>query len=209
MNNTALITGAGGGLAQATARLLAENGWSLALVGPDQQTLEAVRADLEDDAPAPNDSIRIVLVQADITSGEGARHAVEATRRLLEEPVTGLVHCEADALYTLDAFVDQALDDAVSASLVFNGDGLGPLMQSAAATYAPAGLRFNAVKPASVLGGLEADQCPLDLWPEVLDTARTMRYLLGPESSWVTGQVMPVIGSDRAPVDSSRLGLRI
>jgi NAD(P)-dependent dehydrogenase (short-subunit alcohol dehydrogenase family) len=145
MTRTALITGAGGGLAQATARLLAEAGWSLALVGRDRAALEAVQEDLTDHAPEPAESIKIVLVKADVSTGEGAVRAMETARELIEQPLTSLVNCagglvpgepgapsEHDrrrvaianrdtAFLMLGAFLDQALTDHVRGSAVLVG----------------------------------------------------------------------------------------
>jgi NAD(P)-dependent dehydrogenase (short-subunit alcohol dehydrogenase family) len=249
-NRTALITGAGGGLAQATARLLAEAGWSLALVGPDRSALEAVEQDLRDLAPEPSQSIRIVLVNADVTTGEGAVHAVESAREALDEPITGLVNCaggmvrrderrtgKPDArevqdanrdtgFLVLGAFAEQAGADQVRTSVVLVGsEGLragrsrdaspdrGPgdiadLVRSAAATYAAGGMRVNAVAPGPLRSPavlrfhgdrlpaehMLAEQYPLARWSDVLDTARVIRWLLGDQSTWITGQVLPVIG---------------
>jgi len=249
MNRTAIITGAGGGLAQATARLLAESGWSLALVGRDKAALEAVRKDLQRQSPAPSESIKIVLVKADVSTGEGAVDAVQSARRLLDEPIGGLVNCaggvdlraahqttEAQyrqvlsanldtAFFSLGAFVEQALADKVNASMVFVSSvaarmgiprheaiaaakgGIESLVRSAAATYAPRGMRVNAVAPGLMrtpstdkffgnpaMEKVLAEQYPLGRWGDVLDTAGAIRYLLGEESSWVTGQVLAVDG---------------
>lgn len=252
MTRTAIITGAGGGLAQATARLLAEAGWSLALVGHDRSALEAVQEDLTAHSPEPASSIKIVLVKADVRNGEGAVHALEAARELLEEPVTSLVNCAGSnwlrhgqpidedqyrkllgenldaAFFTLGAFLDQAMDDDVRGSAVLvstiAGASILPhvdvttaargameaLVRSAAATYAPRGFRVNAVAP----GLLEspttlrffgnaapstslAEHHPLGRWSDVLDTARAIRWLLDDESTWITGQVLPVGGHAR------------
>ncbi len=263
MNRTALITGAGGGLAQATARLLAEAGWSLALVGRDRDALEAVQADLTAQAPEPAESIKIVLVKADVSTGEGAVHAVEAARELLDEPIGGLVNCAGGvflqaahqtseqqyrdviaanldtAFFSLGAYVDQALADKVRGSVVLVSSvaaqvgvprheamaaakgGIEALVRSAAATYAPRGLRVNGVAPGLMRTpatekffgnpGMEkalAEQYPLGRWGDVLDTARAIRWLLGEEASWITGQIMPVdggfIGARSLPRASTR-----
>lgn len=263
MNRTAMITGAGGGLAQATARLLAEAGWSLALVGRDRKALEAVQADLTEHAPDPAESIRIVLVQADVSTGEGAMHAVQTSRHLLDAPLGGLVACAGSvslqaahqtseaqyrdvmaanldtAFFSLGAFVDQALADKERASLVLVSSvaarvgvprheaiaaakgGIEALVRSAAATYAPRGLRVNAVAPGlmktpateqffgnPMMEKALADQYPLGRWGDVLDTARAIRWLLGEEASWITGQVVPVDGGFTSARSLPRTGAR-
>ncbi len=225
MNRTAMITGAGSGLSQALARLLAEAGWSLALVGRDRAAIEAVQKDLTDNAPSPNDSIKIVLVKADVRTGEGAYHAVETARALLEQPLRGLVNCADNsrsraartnldgAFFTLGAFTEQMIADGERSSAVLvstgaAGDGSEDLVSAAAATYAPQGLRVNAVAPALMrtpatlrfFGDQPTDRSPaehypLGRWGDVLDTARTVRWLLSDEAAWINGQVVPVDGS--------------
>lgn len=140
MKQAALITGAGGGLAQATARLLAERGWLLALIGRDRKALEEVHSDLLQDTPG--NATTIVLVQADVSTGEGAVEAVATSRRLLEQPITGLAACAGSvflqaghqtteaqyrevmganldtAFFTLGAFTDQLLKDKQPGSAV-------------------------------------------------------------------------------------------
>ncbi|MEZ4386068.1 MAG: SDR family oxidoreductase [Candidatus Krumholzibacteriia bacterium] len=263
MNRTALITGAGGGLAQATARLLAEAGWSLALVGRDRQALEAVHQDLTRQAPQPAESIKIVLVKADVSTGEGAVSAVETARELLGEPIGGLVNCaggvflqpghqttEAQyrdviaanldtAFFSLGAYVEQALADKVHGSIVLVSSvaarvgvprhealaaakgGVEALVRSAAATYAPRGLRVNGVAPGLMrtpatetffgnpaMEKALAEQYPLGRWGDVLDTARAIRWLLGDEASWVTGQIVPVDGGFTGARTLPRAGAR-
>jgi NAD(P)-dependent dehydrogenase (short-subunit alcohol dehydrogenase family) len=246
MTRTAIITGAGGGLAQATARLLAEAGWSLALVGRDRDALEAVQEDLTEHAPEPARSIKIVLVKADVATGEGAVRALSTAREMLEEPVQSLINCaggdpvrggqrvgEAQyrrilaanldtAFFTLGAFLDQADEDRVRGSAVLVSSVVPPgpvhqeatatareaieaLVRSAAATYAPRGMRVNAVAPDLMprpmtlrfFGDAElepvlAEQYPLGRWSDVLDTARSIRWLLGDESAWINGHVLPI-----------------
>lgn len=263
-DRTALITGAGGALAQATARLLAEAGWSLALVGSDRSALEAVEDDLRHLAPEPSQSIRIVLVKADVTTGEGAVHAVHAAREALGEPITGLVNCAGGMVrrdgrrpaghdarelldanrdtgfLTLGAFAEQAGADRIRTSVVLVGSadarpesshearadrepqGIAGLVRSAAATYAAGGMRVNAVTPGSprppaVLrfqGDLPAEhmlaeQYPLARWSDVLDTARVIRWLLGDQSTWITGQVVPVIGEQTVVTTDPRPFVRV
>ena len=263
MTRTAMITGAGGGLAQATARLLAEAGWSLALVGRDTGSLAAVQHDLLDDAPSPDGPIRIVLVEADVSTGEGACHAVETARALLDQPLGGLVNCAGGvflqaghqttetqyrdvlranldtAFFSLGAFTDQLLKDKERGAAVLVSSvaarvgvprheamaaakgGIEALVRSAAATYAPRGLRVNAVAPGLMptpsterfFGNAQmekalAEQYPLGRWGDVLDTARAIRWLLGEESAWITGQVVPVDGGYTSLKGMPRVGAR-
>lgn len=85
--------------------------------------------------------------------------------------------------------------------------GLETLIRTAADELGQAGVRVNAVRPglvptelASALDGdpqVKADylaQMPLGRVGTVDDIANAVRYLCGPESSWVTGQALGVDG---------------
>lgn len=85
--------------------------------------------------------------------------------------------------------------------------GLEALVKTAADELGQAGVRCNAVRPGLVptelAAGLEADpqvkddylaQMPLGRLGETDDVARLVRFLLGPESSWITGEAIGVDG---------------
>jgi 3-oxoacyl-[acyl-carrier protein] reductase len=85
--------------------------------------------------------------------------------------------------------------------------GVFSLAMSAAATYAPRGLRVNAVAPglvrtpmaARITGNPAAEKASLAMHPlgrlgEPDDVARVIEWLLTDDSSWVTGQVIGVDG---------------
>jgi NAD(P)-dependent dehydrogenase (short-subunit alcohol dehydrogenase family) len=85
--------------------------------------------------------------------------------------------------------------------------GLEMLVQVAADELGAAGVRVNAVRPGWVQTDLmdpvkdqeEIRQSYLDNMPvsrlgEVEDVAAGVRYLVGPESSWVTGQCLGIDG---------------
>ncbi len=176
MTAIALLTGASGGLGQALARELRQEGWKVALVGRDLERLRAVYG-----AEAP-------CIAADVSTSEGARAALEQCQVLVGLP-TALAHCAGttllsplhrtppemyraclaanldSAFFTLGAFVEAlrqarepgaaVLVSSVVARIgVSNHEaiaaakaGLEGLVRSAAATYAPSRIRINAVAP--------------------------------------------------------------
>jgi NAD(P)-dependent dehydrogenase (short-subunit alcohol dehydrogenase family) len=85
--------------------------------------------------------------------------------------------------------------------------GVEGLVRSAAATYAPNGLRFNAVAPGLVAtpmakritdneASLKASMAmhPLGRIGQADELARAIAFLLDPKNSWITGQVIGVDG---------------
>ncbi len=85
--------------------------------------------------------------------------------------------------------------------------GVIALTRSAAATYAPAGIRFNAVAPGLVrtsaterIWSNEASaktsmgMHPLGRFGEPRDIANAIAWLLEPDQGWITGQVLGVDG---------------
>jgi NAD(P)-dependent dehydrogenase (short-subunit alcohol dehydrogenase family) len=85
--------------------------------------------------------------------------------------------------------------------------GIEQLMRNAADEYGADGLRFNAVRPGFVATELMqaiprgssifasyVDNTPLGRVGEPADVADLVRFLLGPESSWLTGAVIDLDG---------------
>jgi len=85
--------------------------------------------------------------------------------------------------------------------------GLEMLVRCAADELGPAGIRVNAVRPGLVPTDLAMpltdapsivddylDQMPISRLGTVEDVADGVRYLAGPESSWVTGQIFAIDG---------------
>ena len=82
-----------------------------------------------------------------------------------------------------------------------------PLVLAAAATYAGAGIRFNAVAPGLVATPLarritdnetalkaSAAMDPLGRIGQPEEVARAIAFLLSPDNAWITGQVLGVDG---------------
>jgi len=81
----ALLTGASGGLGQALARELRQEGWTVALAGRDLERLRAVYG-----AEAP-------CIAADVSTPEGAQAALEQCQERAGLP-TALAHCAGTTL---------------------------------------------------------------------------------------------------------------
>jgi NAD(P)-dependent dehydrogenase (short-subunit alcohol dehydrogenase family) len=85
MTVIALVTGAGGGLGRALVEELRREGWTVAPVGRDRERLQAAFG-----ATAP-------CIEADVSTPEGARAAVEQCRQQVGLP-TALAHCAGTTL---------------------------------------------------------------------------------------------------------------
>ena len=106
-------------------------------------------------------------------------------------------------LSSVAARVGLANHEAVAAAKA----GVAGLALSAATTYVGRGLRFNVVSPGlvqtpmteNVTRSETARRASLDLHPlgrlgEPEDIAAAIQYLLGPESGWMTGQILGIDG---------------
>lgn len=236
MNKHVLITGASGGVAQALIPRLVDAGCSLALVSRERSRLPASSTDH-------------ILIEADCSTAEGAKHAVATAAADFGAPPDGLVHLAGNsliaplhrtreaqlreclaanlesALFTLGAYVEALQKSKRSGSVVMVSSvvaqigvanheviaaakaGVEALCRSAAATYSAQGLRINAIAPGLTRTPLterlfahaqsEAQvtaQYPLGRHGQPDDLAAAIAWLLGDESSWISGQVLPVDG---------------
>ncbi len=89
--NTALITGASSGIGLATARLLAAEGVSLALVARDQDRLDQLTPELSEATGG-----RFLAIPADVAMASEARRIAELTERVFGE-LDWVVHAAGDA----------------------------------------------------------------------------------------------------------------
>jgi NAD(P)-dependent dehydrogenase (short-subunit alcohol dehydrogenase family) len=234
----ALITGAAGGLGQAVAQKLEQDGWWLALAGRDLSRLR-------DTYPRSAH----FLLAGDVSTPDGAATLLQQCQQQYGQPPQALVHCAGailvaplhrttpeqyracmaanldSAFYALSAWVG-ALKSArqegaavlVSSAAARIGTpnheavtaakaGVEGLARAAAATYASAGIRVNAVAPglmetaatASLIStpaarDAVARQYPLPGIGDPADLAELIAWLLSPSAARVTGQVWSLDG---------------
>lgn len=215
MKNIALITGASGGLGQALAREMSDEGWTLALVGRD---IERLRSIYGSDA---------ICIEADVSSADGAQAAIASCAERLGPP-TALAHCAGttlisplhrtsvdkyrdclaanldSAFFTLGAFVENLREARQGGSAVLVSSvvakigvsnheaiaaakaGVEGLVRSAAASYAATGIRVNGVAPG------------------IMDTPATVHILNNEVSRSGAARQYPLTGIGD-PIDIARL----
>jgi NAD(P)-dependent dehydrogenase (short-subunit alcohol dehydrogenase family) len=236
MATIALLTGASGGLGQALAAELQREGWTVALVGRSIERLYATHGSeslcIEADVSTP-EGAREAVGQCQQRAGRPTALAHCAGTTLLSplhrtrpELYQTCLSANLDsAFFMLGAFVEAlrearepgaaVLVSSVVARIgVANHEaiaaakaGVEGLTRSAAATYASARIRVNAVAPgimdtpavARIIGNDAsragaARQYPLPGIGDPADLARLMAWLLSDKAGWVTGQVWAMDG---------------
>jgi 3-oxoacyl-[acyl-carrier protein] reductase len=231
---THLVLGATGGIGSALCRQLAAGGANLILAARDPARLERLADELSAhaislDATRP-DQVEAGLAESLARYGrlDGVAHCVGS---LLLKPAHLTTDDEWSA--TLAANLTSAFAVVRASARVMTGGGSVVLVSSAAArvglanheaiaaakagvigltlsaaaTYAPRGLRFNCVAPGLVRtpmtarltsseGSLRASTAmhPIGRIGEPEDVAAGIAWLLDPRNSWVTGQVIGIDG---------------
>ena len=230
-----LILGGSGGIGAALSRKLVADGHQIVLAGRNLQTLQALGDELgvawlqvdatrfDEVEQATRSTVErlggldgiaccvgsILLKPAHLTSADD----FEATMRtnlgsaFAVVRAAGLCMREQGGSVVLVSSVAARVGLANHEAIAAAKAGIQGLVMAAAASYAPQGLRFNAVAPALTRTPLSkrlvaspaaekasADMHPLGRIGEVGDIAPMMAWLLGPESSWVTGQVFGLDG---------------
>jgi NAD(P)-dependent dehydrogenase (short-subunit alcohol dehydrogenase family) len=230
-----LVIGGAGGIGAAVARMIAAGGGSVYLAGRDAAKLAAIGGEIgmpcgtvEASDPDAVDACAdaavaalggldgivncagsLILKPAHLTTTaewqatlaanlSSAFGCVRAAGRLLKAEGGSVVLVSSAA-----ARVGLANHEAIAAAKA----GIIGLVLSAAATYAKAKIRFNAVAPGLVrtplTKGLVASELaekasigmhPLGRLGEPEDVARAIHFLLDPAQGWITGQVLGVDG---------------
>ncbi len=231
MAKTALITGASGGVGRSLAALLAADGWTLVVAGRDAGKLRDAfgNAHLQIEADCSTVAgARQVLATAEAHGAlpVALAHCVGnirlgAMHRMSEADFMDCMHANLfSAFHTLAAFVGKLRDAKAAGAAVLVSSaaarigtpnheavaaakaGLEGLVRGAASTYAPNGIRINAVAPgildtpasAAVLANASvreaaARQYPLPGIGTSDEVAALMAWLLSEQASRVTGQV--------------------
>lgn len=231
----ALVTGARGGIGRELVARLRASGHRVAVVGRDGITLADVPADahIVADTTTPEGAAAAVAACQDKLRSAPAllAHCVGSTliaplHRSTPEQIRNVLRVNLDsALFVLQAWVAvlrtagqpgaAVLVSSVVARIgVANHEaiaaakgGIEALARSAAATYAPLGLRVNAVAPGMTetpmtAGMLRADamregagkQYPLGGVQTAAQVADAMAWLLSDAAARITGQVIAVDG---------------
>jgi len=231
----ALVTGASGGIGRAVVDVLRNAGHRIVVAGRDARTLETVPADarIVADTTTPEGASRAVAGCVELLGQAPAllAHCVGSTliaplHRSADDDIRETLRINLDsALFVLRAWVQAqreagrpgaaVLVSSVVARIgVANHEaiaaakgGIEALARSAAATYAPARLRINAVAPgmtdtAMTSSMLRIDairagagrQYPLGGIQTPEEVAEVIGWLLSSAASRITGQVIAVDG---------------
>ena len=233
---TALITGAAGGVGRALAAQLTAAGWQLVVVSRDAERLRDAYGDdhlqIEADCSTAAGARQIMDQAASAGASPTAlAHCVGnirlgALHRMKTDDLSACFEANLmSAIHTLGAFLGGLREAGEPGSAVFVSSaaarigtpnheavaaakaGVEGLVRSAAATYAPSGIRINAVAPGimdtpaseRVLANASAREAAARQYPlpgigSADELAGLMAWLLSDAAARVTGQVWSIDG---------------
>lgn len=236
MNTIALVTGAAGGLGQAVTHKLAQAGWQVVVVGRDGARLQqafggAHRQIVADCSTTAGVKALFATLKAEQLVPTALAHCIGnirlgAAHRMAEKDFNDCLTANlVSAFHTLAGFTGQLRDAGSPGAAVFVSSaaarigtpnheavaaakaGLEGLVRGAAATYASAGIRVNAVAPGmmetpATAGMISSPttreaatrQYPLPGIGDAAELAELMVWLLSPHGARVTGQVWSLDG---------------
>lgn len=216
---TILIAGAGSTIAQSTISALHREHMNTILLsrGSDDgiTTIEDYGGDLPMDLPSSLDGL--VYFPGTVRLAPFHRITLEQFREDWEINVGGFINVLQRVLPALERGTNPSVvgltSVAVQTGLGFHASiaqakgGLETLLRALAAEYAPRGIRFNAVAPSLVESKMTENlvnsedkrdrmnkRHPLGRFGQPQDIAEAVTFLLGPRSTWITGQVLGVDG---------------
>ena len=231
----ALVTGASGGVGRAVVGQLRAAGHRVAAVGRDAQRLDAVDADarvVADTTTAEGAALAVAACAESLGAAPTLlAHCVGSTliaplHRSAATDIAEVLRVNlGSALFMLQAWVQAARESGRPGAAVLVSSvvarigvanheaiaaakgGVEALVRGAAATYAPARLRINAVAPGMTDTAMTASMLRIDAMREgagrqyplggiqtATQVAETIAWLLGDGAARVTGQVIAVDG---------------
>ena len=230
-DRTCLIIGAAGGIGRSLVELLHRDGWALVLAGRTLEPLTEIAATCAAQTVCL-DARDFDSVDAVFRAHPGITGAVNLAGSILLKPAHLTTAQDFDETISLNLRTAFAVTRAAGRHMKQTGGsvvllsscaavtglpnheaiaaakaGVEGLMRAAAATYAGAGIRVNAVAPGLVAtpmaqritgneAALKASMAmhPLGRIGQPEEVARAITFLLSPDNSWITGQVLGVDG---------------
>jgi NAD(P)-dependent dehydrogenase (short-subunit alcohol dehydrogenase family) len=198
----ALITGGGGGIGRASASWLARDGAAVAIMGRTEATLLDAKHAIHSFA---GEDAAVEIVVGDALDETQVRHAFERAAALTDRLAIAVSVVGGGTMKPLLMFEPQDVMDDLQRNIL----SAFLLIRNAADEYGALGVRFNAIRPGfistEIMEGISRDgstyqsylvNTPLGRVGEPDEIAHVVRFLLGPESQWMTGQILNVDGGN-------------